>query len=73
MEAKEGKVNLARMAVSQVEKASAHLTGIDPGILEKIKYTKREIIVHFPAKMDNGSVRIFTGYRVQHDDTTGTV
>jgi glutamate dehydrogenase (NAD(P)+) len=71
MEAEEGKVNLARMAVSQVEKASAHLAGIDPGILEKIKYTKREIIVHFPAKMDDGSVRMFTGYRVQHDDARG--
>jgi glutamate dehydrogenase (NAD(P)+) len=71
MEAEEGKINLARMAVGQVEKASAHLAGIDPGILEKIKYTKREIIVHFPAKMDDGSVRIFTGYRVQHNDTRG--
>jgi glutamate dehydrogenase (NAD(P)+) len=71
MEAEEGKVNLARMAVSQVEKASAHLAGIDPGILEKIKHTKREIIVHFPAKMDDGSVRMFTGYRVQHDDARG--
>ncbi len=71
MEAKEGKVNLARMAVSQVERASAHLPGIDAGIFEKIKYTRREIIIHFPAKMDDGSVRIFTGYRVQHNDTRG--
>ena len=71
MEAGEGKVNLARMAVSQVEKASGHLPGIDAGIFEKIKYTRREIIVHFPAKMDNGSVCMFTGYRVQHNDTRG--
>ena len=71
MEAQEGKVNLARMAVSQVERASGHLPGIDAGIFEKIKYTRREIIVHFPVKMDDGSVRIFTGYRVQHNDTRG--
>ncbi len=71
MEAREGKVDLARMAVRQIEKASAYLSGIDPGILEKIKYTKREIIVHFPTKMDDGSVRMFTGYRVQHNDTRG--
>jgi glutamate dehydrogenase (NAD(P)+) len=59
------------MAVSQVERASAYLPGIDAGIFEKIKYTRREIIVHFPAKMDDGSVCIFTGYRVQHNDTRG--
>ncbi len=71
MEAQEGKVSLAGMAVSQVDRASGYLPGIDAGIFEKIKYTRREIIVHFPVKMDDGSVCIFTGYRVQHNDTRG--
>ena len=66
-----GKVNLAEMAVSQVEKAAAHIREADRDVIEKLKYTKREIIVHFPAKMDDGSVRIFSGYRVQHDDSRG--
>ena len=67
----EGKVNLAQMALRQIEIAAKYLPHTEPGILEKIKHTKREIIVHFPVKMDDGSVRVFTGYRVQHNDTRG--
>jgi len=36
-----------------------------------LKECKREYTVHFPVKMDDDSVRIFTGYRVQHNDTRG--
>jgi glutamate dehydrogenase (NAD(P)+) len=32
---------------------------------------RREFTVHFPVKMDNGSIKIFHGYRVQHNDTRG--
>jgi glutamate dehydrogenase (NAD(P)+) len=71
MEASKNDTNLAQMALDQIDAAAAHLPHIDEGILEKIKYTKREIIVHFPAKMDNGAVKVFTGYRVQHNDTRG--
>ena len=56
----EGKVNLAQMALRQIEIAANYLPHMEPGILEKIKHTKREIIVHFPVKMDDGSVRVFT-------------
>lgn len=44
---------------------------IDPGIVEKIKHTKREVTVHFPVQLDDGSLRMVTGYRVQHNDTRG--
>jgi glutamate dehydrogenase (NAD(P)+) len=71
MEMAEGKMNLARMAVLQIETAAMHMPEIDPGILEKMKYTKREIIIHFPVRMEDGTVKIFTGYRVQHNDTRG--
>jgi glutamate dehydrogenase (NAD(P)+) len=67
----EGKINLAEMAIKQIEMAAAHMPNVDPGILEKMKYTKREIIIHFPVRMENGMVKIFTGYRVQHNDTRG--
>ena len=66
-----GEVGLAQMAVSQVEKAAAHIPGTDRDVIECVKHTKREVIVHFPAKMDDGSMRIFTGYRVQHNDARG--
>ena len=36
-----------------------------------LKECKRESTVHFPVKMDNGQIKIFTGYRVQHNDTRG--
>ena len=39
--------------------------------MEKIKRARREVIVNFPVKMDDGTVRLFTGYRVQHNDTRG--
>jgi glutamate dehydrogenase (NAD(P)+) len=64
------RINPAEMAVEQVELAAKHL-GLDRGILEKIKYTERDIIVHFPVKMDDGTVKVFTGYRIQHNDTRG--
>jgi len=32
---------------------------------------ERELIVNFPVKMDDGTVKIFTGFRIQHNDTRG--
>ena len=32
-----------------------------------LREPRRELIVHFPVKMDDGSVQVFTGYRVQHN------
>lgn len=64
------KINPLDVAMRQVDIAAAHLD-LDPGICEKIKYTQRELTVHFPVKMDNGSIKIFTGYRVQHNMTRG--
>ncbi len=64
------KINPLDVAMKQVDIAAERLK-LDPGICEKIKQTKRELIVHFPVKMDDGSVKIFTGYRVQHNMTRG--
>jgi glutamate dehydrogenase (NAD(P)+) len=36
-----------------------------------LRECKREFTVHFPVKMDNGSTKLFTGYRVQHNDNRG--
>lgn len=66
-----GQVNLSRMALQQVEIAARYLPYVEPGILEKIKHAKREIVIHFPVKMNDGTVQIFEGYRVQHNDTRG--
>ncbi len=71
MEAGEGRTDLTGVAMTQIERAAAHMPDLDAGILEKMKHTKRDIIVHFPVKMEDGSVRVFTGYRIQHSDTRG--
>lgn len=37
----------------------------------RLRECERELIVHFPVKMDNGKIYVFTGYRIQHNDTRG--
>ena len=50
--------------------AADHLN-LDPGIREKLKWPKRELTVHFPVKMDDGTIKVFVGHRVQHNVTRG--
>jgi len=51
----------------------AQILGLDAGMTSALAQTKRELTVHFPVRMDDGSTRIFTGYRVQHNDARGPV
>ncbi len=44
---------------------------LNPNIRKILGITNNEIIVHFPVKMDNGQVEVFTGYRVQHNNALG--
>lgn len=44
---------------------------LDPGIVRRLKYPKRALIVSCPVKMDNGEIEVFTGYRVQFNDARG--
>ncbi len=37
----------------------------------RLRECERELIVHFPVKMDDGRIKVFTGYRVQHSDIRG--
>lgn len=37
----------------------------------RIRECERELIVRFPVKMDDGHVKVFTGYRIQHNDSRG--
>jgi len=70
MNAEREKINSFEVAKKQIDIAAKYLN-VDPGLLEKLKHTKRELIVHFPVKMDDGTVKVFTGYRVQHDVSRG--
>jgi glutamate dehydrogenase (NAD(P)+) len=70
MPEKKNKINPIDVAMKQVDIAAKKLK-LEPGLCEKIKQTKRELIVHLPVKMDDGRVKVFTGYRVQHNMTRG--
>ncbi|MDR7400922.1 MAG: Glu/Leu/Phe/Val dehydrogenase [Armatimonadota bacterium] len=59
-----------QMALRQFNQAADHLP-LKRGIREFLAYPKRELTVNFPVKMDDGSVRIFTGYRVHHSTVLG--
>jgi len=50
---------------------TAELLGLDSGIHEVLKQPKRALIVSLPVKMDDGTVKVFSGCRVQHNDARG--
>ncbi|HLC29819.1 MAG TPA: Glu/Leu/Phe/Val dehydrogenase [Dehalococcoidia bacterium] len=57
-------------AQTQLREVSA-LLNLDPGTADLLAHAKRELIVNFPVRMDDGSLRTFTGYRVQHNVARG--
>jgi glutamate dehydrogenase (NADP+) len=57
-------------ALCRLDAAARHVP-IDPEAVEKLKHPKAVIEVSVPVRRDNGSLSIFTGYRVRHDDTRG--
>jgi glutamate dehydrogenase (NAD(P)+) len=50
---------------------AAQRLNLDAGIWKVLRYPSREIIVHIPVSMDDGSIEVFTGYRVQHSIARG--
>jgi len=50
---------------------AARKLNLDEGLWKILRYPNREIIVHIPVAMDNGSLEVFTGYRVQHSIARG--
>ena len=57
-------------ALAQMESA-AEAMNADPNIIERLKYPKRALQVSIPIRLDDGSVKTFEGYRVQHSMTLG--
>jgi glutamate dehydrogenase (NAD(P)+) len=62
--------NIWEMALSQLD-AVAELLRLHPSMHELLRYPKRELTVNFPVKMDDGSIGMFTGHRVQHNTSLG--
>ncbi len=58
------------VALGQLD-ATASFMGLEDDMRVYLRTCQRELIVHFPVMMDNGHVRMFTGFRVHHNTTKG--
>jgi glutamate dehydrogenase (NAD(P)+) len=61
---------LFQNALTTIREA-AKIINCDPNILERLTRPRRSITVSIPTRMDDGSVKVFTGYRVQYNSTLG--
>ncbi|HXX61746.1 MAG TPA: Glu/Leu/Phe/Val dehydrogenase [Candidatus Sulfotelmatobacter sp.] len=59
-------INPWQVAQRQFDLAAEKLN-LDPGLRRVLREPRRELTVHFPVHMDDGSVQVFTGFRVQHN------
>ncbi len=58
-------------AVQGQLREAARLIALPSEVLLLVSEPKNEIITNFPVYMDDGSLRLFTGYRIQHSDLLG--
>jgi len=63
-------LNPFKIAQSQLDTAAATL-GLDEATHQFLRWPQRELLVTIPVKMDDGSTRIFHGYRVQYNGARG--
>jgi glutamate dehydrogenase/glutamate dehydrogenase (NAD(P)+) len=59
-----------QMALEQLNKC-AKIMKLDPNMHEILKYPKRVLCVNIPVRMDDGRIKVFMGYRSQHNDALG--
>ncbi len=66
------KEDLNPYAISQLQfdQAADHLK-LDPGLRAVLRTPKRQMVVSVPTRMDDGSVKVFEGFRVQHNVARG--
>ena len=63
-------LNPFRIAQIQFDMAAEYLK-LEPGLRQVLRMPKRILEVSIPTKMDNGQVKVFTGFRVQHNLALG--
>lgn len=67
---KEHKISPYKVAITQLEKA-AEIINLEKDYLEILKKPAKILTVNFPVNMDDGSIKVFTGYRVHHNSARG--
>jgi glutamate dehydrogenase (NAD(P)+) len=63
-------MSIYKTVTKQFNKA-ADLMDLDNDVRQILSKTTNEVTVHFPVKMDDGRIEMFTGYRVQHNNVLG--
>jgi glutamate dehydrogenase (NAD(P)+) len=61
---------LYRQAIAQFEQALPH-AGIGQAVAERLRFPERSLVVSVPVKMDDGNLKVFPAYRVQHSSVLG--
>ena len=59
-------LNPLAIARQQLERV-AHKLNLSPAIYERLRHPRRILTVSIPTMMDDGTVEVFTGYRVHHN------
>ncbi|MBI4057237.1 MAG: hypothetical protein HY399_06795, partial [Elusimicrobia bacterium] len=67
---KKAQINPWNVALEQLDTVAKHIH-LDPGIHKYLRRPKRALIVSVPVRMDDGSIEVFEGYRVQHNLARG--
>jgi glutamate dehydrogenase len=65
-----GQINAFEMAQKQFDGVARQLN-LDPQVAEALRWPMREYTFRIPVRMDDGTLHIFQGYRVQHNDARG--
>jgi glutamate dehydrogenase (NAD(P)+) len=63
--------HLSYATACQLLDRAAVRIGLEESARDRLRQVKRELVVHFPVEMDDGTFRVFTGFRVHHDSTRG--
>ena len=63
-------INAFQMAQAQFDHVARELN-LDPQVAEILRWPAREFRFQIPVRMDDGTIRVFFGYRVQHSDARG--
>jgi glutamate dehydrogenase len=63
-------INAFQMAQTQFDHVAGELN-LDPQVAEILRWPAREFKFQIPVRMDDGTIRVFFGYRVQHSDARG--
>src|SRR5438132_9862239 len=64
-------LNPMHMGVRQFDRAVRYLPQLSPGLIDMLRRPARAVCLEMPVEMDDGSVRVFSGYRVLHNRARG--